>query len=151
MTVPRTPRKYPLTAAEFEAVEPFLRKNKALSEERIAAARMVMVENKTYQEAADLYGWNRPNVYSAVKAVWERYQIFKQSLPADLSMQSLTAPIPSGWERQVVIAPKELMAKILAMTEQAKRDAVAELRAKIAQAHQAASKSLAEPGSEKDV
>lgn len=136
MTVPRTPKKYPLTAAEFEAVEPFLRNNKALSEDRIAAARMVMVENKTYQEAADLFGWNRPNVYSAVKAVWERYQVFKQSLPADVSMQSLTAPIPRGWKRQVVIAPSEMMVEILSMTERAKLDAVVQLRAKIAKANQ---------------
>ncbi|MBI6621550.1 hypothetical protein YA0783_25000 [Pseudomonas corrugata] len=132
MTAPRANKKYALTAAQFRAVEPFLRTNKALSEDRIAAARMVMVEGKSYQEAADAFGWSKPNAFSSVKAVWERYQVYVQSLPANISVQSLTADLPRGWERAVLIAPKELMDEFIERAAKAQVEAAAQLRAKIA-------------------
>lgn len=133
MTVPRSPQKYTLPAAHFEAVEPFLRSNKALSESRIEAARMVMVENKSYAEAAKRFGWQRPAVYSSVVAVWNRYQILINSFPEDL-LQGLLASLPRGWDRAVLVAPTDMLAEFKQRAEQARIQAVLDLRAKIAEA-----------------
>ena len=59
-----------LSAKEFDALRPLLR----ISERRIEAARLAMVEGHTLQSVADRYGWTRQAVGDAVRIVWRQHE-----------------------------------------------------------------------------
>ena len=65
-----------LDAIEFEAVRPFLR----ISNDRIEAARLAMVEGKKLAEIAEQFGWKtRQAVSASVALVWKAYKNLRQS------------------------------------------------------------------------
>lgn len=101
MTARRGPaKKRSMTAAEFDAVKPFLK----ISEERIKAARMALVDQMTWKEVGDIFGWKRQAVGFCVKAVWEKFGAYQESLAAQVG-----SDLPDGFERVTLIAPKELI------------------------------------------
>lgn len=78
-----------LTAIEFEAVRPFL----GISEDRIAAARLAMVEEKKFTEVAAAFGWkSRQSVDRAVSIVWDEYQKYKESQAAVAALEAQQQP-----------------------------------------------------------
>jgi predicted DNA-binding protein YlxM (UPF0122 family) len=99
-----TRSKRRMTAAEFEAVRPLLK----ISDERIMAARAVLVEDLTYQAVADQFGWTRQAVGDAVKVVWATLQRYHESQKA---VASAGMELPEGWEQVTLIAPSYLIAK----------------------------------------
>lgn len=101
MTTRRGPmKKRSMTAAEFDAVKPFLN----ISEERIKAARMALVDQMTLQAVGNIFGWTRQAVGFCVNAVWEKFQAYQQSLTAQAGNG-----VPEGFERVTLVAPKELI------------------------------------------
>ncbi len=65
-----------LEAIEFEAVRPFLR----ISDDRIEAARLAMVEHKKLVDIAEKFGWkSRQAVSASVTLVWAAYKKLKKS------------------------------------------------------------------------
>lgn len=64
-----------LSAVDFEAVRPLL----GISEDRIEAARLAMVDGKKLAEIAENYGWSRQAVDMAIRNVWNKYQKLQES------------------------------------------------------------------------
>jgi hypothetical protein len=93
-------KKRSMTAAEFDAVKPFLN----ISEERIKAARMALVDQMTLQAVGDIFGWSRQAVGFCVNAVWEKFAAYQESLTAQVG-----SDLPEGYERVTLVAPKELI------------------------------------------
>lgn len=98
-TGPRRARS--MTASEFASVVPLV----AISQQRIEAARLVLVEGMTYAEAANHIGlgWTRQAVNDCIQHVWKQFQKYQES-------RSANAEVPSGWEQVTLTAPKELIA-----------------------------------------
>ncbi|WP_228762838.1 TrfB-related DNA-binding protein [Xylella fastidiosa] len=76
------------TAAEFEAVRPFLK----ISDDRIKAARAVLVEGQTLQAIGDRFGWSRQAVDQAVRVVWNTLDKYRQSQRAVANTGALCLP-----------------------------------------------------------
>ena len=55
-----------MNAVEFESVRHLLN----ISDERIKAARSVLVDGETYQNAANQFGWSRQAVGDTINVVW---------------------------------------------------------------------------------
>ena len=71
MTAVRGPSSHRLTARQFKTAKTMLR----MGEDRLEAARQVLVDGKSMQDIADRHGWSRQRVYTAVRSVlnaWER-------------------------------------------------------------------------------
>ncbi|WP_062059637.1 TrfB-related DNA-binding protein [Cellvibrio sp. OA-2007] len=65
-----------LTAIQFEAVRPFLR----ISDDRIEAARLAMVEGQKLADIAAQFNWkSRQAVSAAVGLVWDAYKKLQES------------------------------------------------------------------------
>jgi hypothetical protein len=100
-----------MSAAEFEAVRPLLR----ISEARMEAARLALVEGRTLQVAAGQFGWSRQAVNDAVRVVWKAFQKYCESQLAAVNAGARPLPglepIPPGWERVTLIAPAHLVVK----------------------------------------
>jgi len=65
-----------LSAIQFEAVRPFLR----ISDDRIEAARLAMVEGQKLADIAAQFDWkSRQAVSAAVGLVWDAYKKLQQS------------------------------------------------------------------------
>lgn len=106
MTARRGPSKRrSMTAAEFEAVKPFLN----ISEDRIKAARLALVDQMTLQGVGSMFGWTRQAVGACVKAVWEKFEAYQESQTAQAA-----SDIPPGFERVTLVAPKELIPEFYA-------------------------------------
>lgn len=68
-----------LTASEFASVKPFLN----ISDDRIEAARLSMVEGKTLAAIAEQFGWkSRQSVGRAITQVWEKWELVQESQKA---------------------------------------------------------------------
>lgn len=93
-----------MTAAEFEAVRPFLK----ISDDRITAAHHVLVGGKTLQVAANQFGWSRQTVWEAVNVVWLALQNYRASQRTTSNSGTL---LPAGWEQVTIIAPSHLIDK----------------------------------------
>lgn len=93
-----------MTAAEFEALRPWL----DMKEDRIKAARAVLVEGKTLQAASDEFGWTRQSSDDAVKTVLRALARYRISRNAEENAGKL---LPPGWEQVILIAPSHLIAK----------------------------------------
>ena len=94
-----------VTAPEFEAVRPLLN----ISEERIEAARAVLVEGQRLQAVANRYGWSRQAVHDTVSVVWRTFQRYQEAQTA-----AVGEPVPPGWERVTLVAPADLIARFRA-------------------------------------
>ena len=93
-----------MTSAEFEALRPLLK----ISDDRMTAARAVLVDNQTYQAVGDQFGWTRQAVGGAVDSVWRTLQRYHESQKA---VANADASLPDGWERVTLIAPSYLIPK----------------------------------------
>jgi AraC-like DNA-binding protein len=65
MTAVRGPSSHRLTARQFKTAKAMLR----MGEQRLEAARLVLVDGKSMQDIAERYGWSRQSVYTAVRSV----------------------------------------------------------------------------------
>jgi hypothetical protein len=97
-----TRNKRRMSAHEFDPLIPLL----DISEDRIAAARAVLVDDKTLEVAATPYGWTRQSVNSAIGIVWRTRERF-------LEAQAISAGalLPPGWELVTLVAPSNLVEK----------------------------------------
>ena len=93
-----------LHAAEFEAVRPLLN----ISEERIEAARLALVDGLTFQSIGRRYGWSKQAVGDTVNVVWKRMNDYHAAQQAAASAAGV---LPSGWEQVTLIAPAELASR----------------------------------------
>lgn len=91
-----------MSAHEFDPLVPLL----DISEERIAAARAVLVDDKTLEMAAAPYGWTRQSVNDAIGIVWRARERF-------IAAQAISAGaiLPAGWELVTLVAPTHLIEK----------------------------------------
>lgn len=96
-----------MTGTEFEAVRPLLK----ISDDRVNAARLALVEGQTLQGVASIYGWSRQAVGDAVNVVWKTFERYNESQRAAASAGTL---MPPGWEQVTLIAPTSLIAKFRA-------------------------------------
>lgn len=97
-----------LSAVDFEAVVPFL---SGISDKRVTAARLHLVDGETYQIVSDRFGWSRAAVAGCVNTVWAKWQALEQSRAIAPEVRRL----PEGWERVTVIVPRELIPRIQRM------------------------------------
>lgn len=93
-----------MIAADFEAVRPLLK----ISDDRVDAARAVLVDDSTYQTVADQFGWSRQAVGDAVNIVWRTLQRYHESQKATANAGM---SLPDGWEQVTLIAPSYLIPK----------------------------------------
>jgi hypothetical protein len=105
-----------MTAAEFDAVRPLLK----ISEDRISAARAVLVDGQTLQGTATRFGWaSRNTVFECVNAVWKASEKYRAAQAAAARAATL---LPPGWEQVTLIAPSALIARFrLEIAEAAKQ------------------------------
>lgn len=96
-----------MTGVEFDAIRPLLN----ISEDRIKAARMALVDGQTMQGIANVFGWTRQAVFAAVNVVWRAAERYHESQRAANSAGTL---LPPGWEQVTLIAPSSLIAKFRA-------------------------------------
>ncbi len=94
-----------MSAHEFDPLVPLL----DISDERIAAARAVLVDDKTLEMAAAPYGWTRQSVNDAIGIVWRTRERF-------IAAQAISAGaiLPAGWELVTLVAPTHLVEKFKA-------------------------------------
>lgn len=81
-----------------------------LSQHQINVARAVLVNQSTYQAAADRYGGTRQAAHKTTTAVWVAYERFKAAERA--AEARAYADLPEGWERVTLDAPSELIEQI---------------------------------------
>jgi hypothetical protein len=93
-----------MTAAEFETVRPLLN----ISDDRIEAARLALVEGRTLQAVGDRFGWSRQAAGDAVGVVWKKLLDYRE---AQRVAANAGARTPPGWERVTLIAPSHLIAR----------------------------------------
>lgn len=93
-----------MTAAEFDAVRPLLN----ISDDRIEAARLALVEGRTLQIVGDQFGWSRQAVGDAVSVVWKKLEDYRESQRVAANAGAL---LPPGWEQVTLIAPSHLITK----------------------------------------
>lgn len=93
-----------LTAVEFDMLRPFLK----MTEDRIAAARAMMVDGLSGRDAAAPHGWVRQNATDAANLVWRAYEDYQVARERE---EDDAALMPPGWARVTLIAPIELIAR----------------------------------------
>jgi len=98
-----------MTAAEFSALEPFL----GISQERINAARLCLVEGLSNEASAKAIGlgWSRQAVSDCVRVTWREWEKYQRSL----AIRSMNKDIPPGWEQVTLTAPSELLPQLYAL------------------------------------
>lgn len=100
------PGKRRLTAEQFDAVTPHLGR---LSQERVQAARMALVDDLPMDGIAKHFGWSsRQTVSDAVSSVfaaWARYE------EAQLVSGTVGVLTPPGWEPVTLLAPPALITR----------------------------------------
>lgn len=96
-----------MTATDFEAVLPLLN----ISEDRCNAARGALVDGKSFQAMATIYGITRQAVGKSVDVVWEALERYQKAQRATANAGAL---LPPGWEQITLIAPSHLVSKFRA-------------------------------------
>jgi len=91
-----------VSAAEFDAVRPFLK----ISDERVKAARGALVEGLTLQVLGQRFGWTRQAVGDAVSTVWRTLETYRESQRLASSADTV---LPPGWVKVTLIAPTHLI------------------------------------------
>lgn len=99
-----------LNAEQFTAVMLLISR---MSLQQRAAAREALVDGKTAQAVATQYGWRRSAVHNAETRVWRVHERYEQAKAAELEA---SAPMPRGWMRKLVMAPKSLLRTLEADT-----------------------------------
>ena len=91
-----------MTAIEFETLRPWLR----ISDERVEAARLALVDGLTLQAVGDRFGWSRQAVGDSVRVVWAALESHHASQRAAAQAEG---KLPPGWEQVTLVAPSELV------------------------------------------
>lgn len=136
----RGPVKRRLSAPEFDALKPFVR----MTDERLSSARLVLVDNKTYEEVSNQYGCSRQTIGSAINTLWRAHMRTQEShkivseteLHDGWEQVTLAAPsylipmfrevideantLPEGWEQIILAAPSKLIRKFIREAQEAK-------------------------------
>lgn len=94
-----------LTAEQFEAVMHLISR---MSSARRAAARSALVDGRTAQSVASEYGWRRSAVHNAETVVWRGYERYLAAKKAEARPH---VPVPQGWVRRTIVAPRESLEK----------------------------------------
>lgn len=135
--------KRSMTATEFDSVRPLLR----ISDDRIHAARLALVDGQTLAGVAKLFRgpptdedpqgkeWTRQAVGDAMRVVWETFEKWKESeraaaqgrMKARGAAARVDDALPPGWVEVTLCAPKAMAAKF--RREVAEARAAAELAA----------------------
>lgn len=93
-----------MTAAEFQACIPLVQH---LATDRVAAARAVLVDDKSQTEVAVRHGWSRQAVNICVDKLWEAFQNYQAAKRYEAEM--LEASLPAGWKVATVAAPGAML------------------------------------------
>ncbi|MDQ1817808.1 TrfB-related DNA-binding protein [Massilia sp. CCM 9210] len=96
--MPKVKRR--MSSPEFDALRPWL--TGRISEDRINAARAVLVDNAKHREVAAIHGWTRQAVNDAISAVWRAHE---RDLESKKTTANAGALLPPGWELVSLIAP----------------------------------------------
>lgn len=115
----------PVSIPEFEALQHLLQHT--LSADRIAAARMVMVDGNSYQEAADKFAVTRQAVWKTVQRMRETLQVYKEACVIEEA--AIERTLPRGWRRATITAPAAIVERSQAEAQaahQARLNQVAE-------------------------
>lgn len=92
-----------LNAEQFAAVMLLISR---MSIQQRSAARAALVGGMTARSVAIQYGWRRSAVHNAETRVWRVYERYEQAKAAELEA---SGPLPRGWVRKLVMAPKSLL------------------------------------------
>jgi hypothetical protein len=99
-----------MSAASFNAIRHLLPNVGAA---RLDMARDVLVEGKTYQEAADKCGSTRQAATKVINAVWKEYERYEAAKETE-RQERITR---EGWQCIELDAPNELVAQIRALID----------------------------------
>lgn len=97
-----------MTAADFDAVRPLLKK---ISNERADAARSALVDGETLAEIAVRHNCSRQAINNIVTTFWDKLSDYHEAQSATANAGVL---LPPGWEQVTLIAPKALIEKFRA-------------------------------------
>ncbi|CAN7654376.1 transcriptional regulator KorA [Acidovorax sp. LjRoot129] len=117
-----------VTIAEFEALQRLVAYS--LSADRIEAARLVMVDGLSNQEAADRFGVTRQAIWKTVERMRETLHAYREAKATEEA--ALSRVLPRGWKRVTVSAPGAIVDRFVAEAEvayQARMHQVAEAEA----------------------
>lgn len=92
-----------MDSAEFAATVPLLN----ISEDRIAAARAVLVGGEGLQSVGTRYSWTRQAVNETVNVVLKTYEKLLESRRISAGAKVI---LPRGWVQVTLIAPEEMVA-----------------------------------------
>jgi len=93
-----------LTEDQFNLVRPLLK----ISEQRIQAAYLVMVEGYTISKVSRDFGWPRQSLHKSILVVWETYQANEDAF-LKASMAKRITLLPPGWQEVTIIAPADMI------------------------------------------
>lgn len=83
-----------VTPAQFAAASMLAN----LSPERLAVARAVLLEGKSYGEAVAPYGWTRQTAYGAIKAIREHLARYQAACQAEAAATQAPGTPPAAPE-----------------------------------------------------
>lgn len=103
-----------MSPAEFQACIPLVRQ---LAEDRVAAARAVLVDEEKPVDVARRYGWSRQAVGICVDKLCEALENYQAAKRYEAEVTE--AALPPGWKVATVVAPSQVLAKLQADVEAA--------------------------------
>ena len=117
-----------VSVAEFEALQRLV--SGILSADRIAAAKLVMQDGLSNQDAAARFGVTRQAVWNTVTRMNEMLALYREARAIEEA--ALGRVLPRGWRRVTVSAPSAIVGRFEAEAEaayQARMHQVAEAEA----------------------
>lgn len=115
----------PVSVPEFEALQHLLKDS--LSADRIAAARLVMLDGYSHPEAAAQFGVTRQAVWKTVQRMRDTLDRYKEARVIEET--GIERSLPRGWRRATITAPAAIVERSQADAEtahQARLNQVAE-------------------------
>ena len=112
-----------MSAVEFESVRHLLN----ISDDRIKAARSVLVDGETYQHAANQFGWSRQAVGDTINVVWRTLLKYRKAQSMGASADE---SLPPGWERVELVAPSAMIAKFKKEVDKVSRSQIGKTEAR---------------------
>lgn len=104
-----------VTVPEFEALQHLLKDS--LSADRIAAARMVMLDGRSNQTAAEHFGVTRQAVWKTVQRMRDTLDRYKEARMIEDA--GIERALPRGWRRATITAPAAMIERFQADAEHA--------------------------------
>lgn len=106
-----------VSVPEFEALQHLLKDS--LSADRIAAARMVMLDGFSNQTAAEHFGVSRQAVWKTVQRMRDTLALYKEARVIEEA--GIERSLPRGWRRATIAAPAAIIERCQADAEHAHR------------------------------